>query len=93
MRSDVVLREEHRPALRRREAVAVDVADVHVRGPRREALLEDLEALVDEREEQPLDDLIGLAYAVSAKAREVCERDTCKSNRGFAFSIAYGFPM
>mmetsp|Transcript_104411 Transcript_104411/g.300528 ORF Transcript_104411/g.300528 Transcript_104411/m.300528 type:complete len:659 (+) Transcript_104411:466-2442(+) len=56
--ADVVLRVKHGAALRRREAVAEDVDHVDVRRPHRMALLEDAEALVDERQEHALLDLL-----------------------------------
>ena len=49
----VVLREEHRPALGGREAIAVDVGQIDVAAARHEALLQDLEALVDQGIEEP----------------------------------------
>mmetsp|Transcript_73998 Transcript_73998/g.214351 ORF Transcript_73998/g.214351 Transcript_73998/m.214351 type:complete len:644 (-) Transcript_73998:445-2376(-) len=50
----VVLCIEHRAALRRRKAIAVEVHDVDVGRPLGKALAEDAEAFVDHREEQAL---------------------------------------
>src|SRR5712692_11602126 len=49
---------EHRPAAPSREAVAGDVDDVDVGGAQRDALLEQLGALVDQRVDGALDDLV-----------------------------------
>src|SRR6185503_193740 len=49
---------EHRPAAVGRKAVAGEVHHVDVGGAQRDAFLEDLRALVDERVDQPLDDLV-----------------------------------
>mmetsp|Transcript_3296 Transcript_3296/g.9882 ORF Transcript_3296/g.9882 Transcript_3296/m.9882 type:complete len:237 (+) Transcript_3296:105-815(+) len=63
----VVLGVEHGAALGRGEAVAEDVDDVDVGRPRGEALVQDLEALVDQREEEALEDLL-LAHGAGRDA-------------------------
>src|ERR1051325_5918375 len=49
---------EHRPAAVGREAVAGEVDHVDVGGAQRDAFVEDLRALVDQRVDQALDDLV-----------------------------------
>ncbi len=50
---------EHRAAAIDRVAIAVDIDDVDVRGAQRDALVEDLGALVDQRQHGAVDDLVG----------------------------------
>src|SRR5687767_4276602 len=49
---------EHRPAAVRREAVTREIDHVDVGGAQRDAFLEDVRGLVDQRVDQPLDDLL-----------------------------------
>ena len=57
--ADHVVDLPHRPAAPGREAVAVEVHRIDVAGSERDALLEDLGALVGEPQQAALDDLVG----------------------------------
>src|SRR5690606_39773994 len=66
---------EHRTAPVDRPAVTVDPDDVDVRGPDRDAFLEDLGALVDHREDAALEDLLlgDLARLLAGLGHEVAD--------------------
>src|SRR5690606_8168720 len=52
-----LVRIQHRPAAEHRKAIAAQVDQVDVGSPHRDTLLEDVRSFVDQREDQPLDDL------------------------------------
>src|SRR5579864_2520485 len=80
-RQSRLLRPVHRTSAPRGEAVAVDIYDVDIAGAQGDSFLEDLRALVDERMQQPIEDLfIGDGTALDPElARDLLdEGDDCR---------------